>query len=247
MNGSGKTNILSAITLALDGRSFQGSIYDLVQRESRQTIVRPTFASSLGPVSASILIDTPQQTTQWGYHSDRLTRAKYLERVPYRSVILLPEELEYIIYGSPERRREWIDGLLDRCHSGFSAVKRRYREAVRQRNQLLKSLRDRSGDTGVLDLWDQSVVTAAEPYWEYRSHLLNALAQHITLPSNIGISLSSKLDTTRLSESLCAYLLTNRQRDIILGSTHAGPHTDDIAIEIVLPDRKIPTHEYLSR
>jgi recombinational DNA repair ATPase RecF len=47
-----------------------------------------------------------------------------------------------LLYFAPSIRRDYIDSILDRTFSQFRMVKREYEGVMRQRNALLKKIRE---------------------------------------------------------------------------------------------------------
>lgn len=72
---------------------------------------------------------------------ERLSRPKYLQSLPFRTVYISPFDMN-ILYFAPEMRRNYMDDILARVFEGFARQKRSYELTVRQRNTLLKRIRE---------------------------------------------------------------------------------------------------------
>ena len=78
---------------------------------------------------------------------------KYREELPYRTVFVSPFDMN-LFYFAPSLRRDYIDSILARTFAQFSSVKRDYDESMRQRNALLKKIRDGEAKREDLSYWD---------------------------------------------------------------------------------------------
>lgn len=104
---------------------------------------------------------------------------------------------------------------------------------MRQRNALLKKIREGEARREDLAYWDKSFSEKAEIYYLYRMRWVDfvekntAIFQKILPEYEIIFSYASKIEdikSERKSESekeiIIDYLLENRERDILTGHTH---------------------------
>lgn len=172
--------------------------------------------------------------------------------LPMRSVVFSPFDMN-LAYLSPSLRREYMDALLDRAYSQFSLTRRAYEQVLRQRNALLKAIRDEGARSDDLAFWDEKFASTAERYLLYRErwitfvkeniHEITSLLPHYTL----HFTYSTKIDSERPRECILEYLHAKRERDIITGHTYIGPHLDDFYWSVIIDGKAYPTSEYLSR
>jgi recombinational DNA repair ATPase RecF len=66
-------------------------------------------------------------------------------------------------------RRDYIDLILSRTYAQFPGIKRDYELVMRQRNAMLKSIRDGISKREDIDFWDSKFADIAESYGLYRS------------------------------------------------------------------------------
>lgn len=92
-----------------------------------------------------------------------MTKPKYLEELPFRSVYVSPFDMN-ILYFSPAMRREYLDDILSRAYSQFAKIRRDYELVMRQRNALLKKIREKEVDASGLDFWDAKFAEIAVQY-----------------------------------------------------------------------------------
>lgn len=172
----------------------------------------------------------------------KVTRKKYFEELPFRTVFLSPFDMN-LLYLAPSLRRDYIDSILEQKYEQFAGVKRQYDTVVRQRNALLKNVREGISKESELDFWDKAFLDACEYYMRYRDRYFTYIHDHIHLSKtylkDYDVSLeiitheaTHAFDTEIMSE----YLLKNRSRDILTGHTHIGPHRDDFDISVASAD-----------
>jgi DNA replication and repair protein RecF len=89
-----------------------------------------------------------------------------------------------LLYFAPAMRRDYIDLILTRTYAQFPGIRRDYELAMRQRNAMLKSIRDGLSKREDLDYWDSKFAEVAESYGLYRtryvSYVQHTMAQFPT-------------------------------------------------------------------
>lgn len=144
-----------------------------------------------------------------------------------------------LLYFAPSVRRDYLDSILSRAYAQFPKIKREYETVMRQRNALLKKIRDHEAQEKDLDYWDRVFAEKAEQYYQYRITLVTFIQQNSKvffdfLPKyTLRLSYISKLiESSNVQETTARYLFENRNRDVLTGHTHIGPHLDDFTLEI---------------
>jgi DNA replication and repair protein RecF len=151
-------------------------------------------------------------------------------------VVFEPEHLR-LLNGGPERRRDYLDNLLEQTVVGFSKIRREYRRSLAQRNKLLKSPFINPQETFV---WNIRLSELAGKIVDLRNELLVTLNENI---QDLYQELAQSKTTIRLEYvSVCATesYSTNMLRgleqcldeDKIRGFTTLGPHRDDLSVII---------------
>jgi DNA replication and repair protein recF len=166
----------------------------------------------------------------------KISKPKYLEELPFRTVYVSPFDMN-ILYFSPAMRREYLDDILSRAYAQFSKIKRDYEQVMRQRNALLKKIREDSVAQDGLDFWDQKFAEIALQYGLYRERYIRYITEKIPeFPDffahyQIRVKYEGNWIYQENPENFIRnYLQENRQRDIFSGHTHIGPHRDDFSI-----------------
>lgn len=163
--------------------------------------------------------------------------------LPYRTVFVSPFDMN-LFYFAPSMRRDMLDSILERAFGQFRSVRREYENIVRQRNALLKKIREGEAQRSDLSYWNTLFVEKAHIYHLYRMKwrdFVDENMEQITayLPKySITHTYVSKIEGKcqeyglSIEETLLRYLEENKERDIITGHTHIGPHLDDFSFLI---------------
>ena len=85
----------------------------------------------------------------------KVSGVKYREELPFRSVLVSPFDMN-LLYFAPSWRRDYMDSVLSRIFAQFSKVRRDYDITMRERNALLKKIREGEAKREDLDYWDKS-------------------------------------------------------------------------------------------
>ncbi len=148
-------------------------------------------------------------------------------------VFFSPEDLNIIKNGPGERRR-FLDLELCQLDKIYLTDLASYNHIVNQRNKLLKDLYVRPELKGTLDIWDMQMVEYGRRIIEKRQKFVEELNQII---QDIHKSLTGGAETLEViyepsctAEELEKVTAENRDRDMRMKMTCAGPHRDDLCV-----------------
>ena len=228
-NGSGKTNILEAISLLSGIRPGRiKTDLDLVKFDKSQAKIESkveSFASLTSPPErqseARTLTINFQVIDEWNikksYMVDSFKKRSFDLSALVSIIIFEPRDLE-LVTGSPSLRRHHLDNLLSSVDREYHRSIIAYNKIIARRNKILQRIFEGKSKTSELDFWDERLLTHAnyisgkrEDFFEY----LNFVEKG---------DLSWNLRQSLLSGEK---LLRNRERDIGAGATLSGPHRDD--------------------
>lgn len=237
-NGSGKTTILEAVYLLLRGTSFRGRDRDVVPYT--QSFAEAKLELGDGSLRRSRLtIDVDgkiaKQFTISGANSARLA---IKDRVPV--VLFEPDELR-LLTSSPQRRRDFIDGIIARLSPTYSTVLSRFGRALLQRNELLKRHQDMDelAWQNHLFAWDVKFAELSSSIIKARTNFIAHSNDHLSRIYSQLAGSEHKVDARYitsfelgdgLQQTLLARLEATRLGDAARGYTSIGPHRDDITL-----------------
>ena len=232
-NGAGKTNLVEALYFALTGRSFRTT--------DRRDLI--PFGGSLARAEATIRDDDGLERRLLASVSRSEGRRHLLDGNPAdpatvaRSrppvAVFAPDRLT-LVKGPPAERRAHLDGFLAARWPARSELRKRYGQAVAQRNALLSRLAAGYGSPEDLGIWDAGLAQAAAPLIEARAEAVGELAGPFAEASaELGLEAGALEYAPRASgteEEIRAGLEERREQDVRLGRSSWGPHLDELKL-----------------
>lgn len=242
-NGSGKTSVLEAIHLLSTGRSFRSrSAVDLIRRDAEQLVVQGEILDASGlPVRMGI---EKRRGGAFRLRIDGTPVSRLVELARRLPLILITPDSQRLLSDGSDGRRRLVDWLLFHVEHRYGELHGRYRQALRQRNSML---RDHTRAPGVSDAWDQELVEAGEQLGAIRAHYAARIEQGLTdlllELSFVPVTVALRPGWPSNRESLAETLQRNWQRDLARGFTNEGPHRADLEFEVA----GRPARDVLSR
>lgn len=160
------------------------------------------------------------------------------------AVLFNAEDID-LVQGPPAGRRRYLDILISQANPIYLKTLQRYLQVVRQRNRLLRLLREGRAENAELEFWDDRLVNEGSWLSNQRSGAIKLLGQFcadhhrdlgnpgevLTLEHLPSVSAWPGKETAgetraRFREALAV----RRQRELAAGSTMVGPHRDDFKL-----------------
>ena len=229
-NGQGKTNILEAIYLCSLSKSFRTrQTTDLVGFEEDFSSIK----CQAGEKELEVVITVRPSQKVLKINGVKKTAADFVGH--FKAVFFSPDDLASMSY-SPSLRRRYIDVVLTQLHHDYLEALMRYKEACRQRNALLKKIREEEGDESQLEFWDETLAKDACFITEKRAALTEELEKLVnrhyreisTTEDTVKINYLSEVRGVKSQQEFTELLKKNHRRDIMTGETKLGPHRDDL-------------------
>lgn len=168
-----------------------------------------------------------------------------------RAVLFRAEDME-IVSGPPSERRRYMDLAVSQLDRRYYAAVQRYGRILQQRNAGLRRVKEGLGGLDEMVFWDASLVKEGALIIAYRlrhAARLSELASraHSELAGEAGEALVARyqprLETAgrdlspdtpveQVEAALRESLKALQRREIAAGLTLAGPHRDDLALEL---------------
>jgi len=241
-NGSGKTTIVEALYTLLRGSSFKGSISEIAQYGTNQFRAEMEIATESTTHKRALGFQQVEAAVQkkWSVDDKNYARLPVTAKLP---VVLFEPDLARLVTGSPERRRQYLDQIAAQLNFEVAIAQNRFERSLKQRNQLLKKLRESSqfSPPDELFIWNTQLAQLSGQIISARHKVINSLQSEISdyykqlggsdnifLTYQSGVSSESDTYASRLLQ----FLETSVQRDIALGHTTFGPHRDDLEVRL---------------
>lgn len=235
-NGSGKTNLLEALHFALIGRSFRTSDRrELIPFGEGLARAEVTVRSGEGGehrLLASVSRTDGRRHLLDGSPVDAATAARHRPPV----AVFAPDRL-VLVKGPPAERRAELDRFAAARWPSRGGLRKRYGQALAQRNALLGRVAGGLTSAAELDAWDAALAEAAEPLVAARGEAAAELAQpFVDAAADLGLgddaSLSYAPRCAETASEICTEFGTRRDQDVRLGRTSWGPHLDELKLEL---------------
>jgi DNA replication and repair protein RecF len=232
-NGTGKTNLIEALYFALTGRSFRTSDRrDLIPFGGNLARTEATIRTADGvehTLLAAISRTEGRRHLLDGNPADPATLAR--SRPPV--AVFAPDRLT-LVKGPPAERRAHLDGFVAARWPARGELRKRYGQAVAQRNALLSRLSAGYGSPDDLRIWDAGMADAAAPLVEARAQAVAELAGPFAASAmELGLEAATLEYAPRAegsAEELRAGLEERREQDIRMGRSSWGPHLDELKL-----------------
>ena len=269
-NGEGKSNLLEAMYLLAVARSprasgdrelvrranGEGEFYTQVAADVRrrddsvnlQINFRSTAAATVAePNAARNAPASPALRTQKYFRVNGAPRRASALIGHLNAVMFSAEDME-IVYGSPSARRRYLNILISQTDREYLSAIQRYERVLRQRNHLLRRIRDGAAHANQLAFWNDELIKegariiaqrldtarrlsgSASPMYRGLSsggeRLSVEYKPNVVLPRETGISEEG------ISELMRANMEERRAQELARGVTVTGPHRDDLALTL---------------
>lgn len=229
-NAQGKTNILESVYLCGTTKSHKGSKdREIIRFGQEESHIRMMVKKD----GLSYKLDMHlRKNKAKGAAVNGLPVKKARELFGIVNLVFFsPEDLNIIKNGPGERRR-FLDLELCQLDQIYLTDLAGYNHIVNQRNRLLKDLCVHPGLKDTLDIWDMQMVQYGRKIIEKRQSFVEDLNEVIY---DIHRNLTGGEETLKVvyepnvqPENFETLLQKNRERDIRMKMTSAGPHRDDL-------------------
>lgn len=256
-NGSGKTNLLEGLYYLEIFRSFRGAAdEELVRFGGEAFHVRGRFEDPDGGPGVEVAVGFERRSRRKRVEVDGAEEPRLGDAVGrVGMVVFAPSDVE-LVTGSPGARRRYLDILLSLNRPRYLDALQRYRQVLRQRNEVLRDGRVRHD----LEAWSESLVewgatlVAERAGWvrergpsfaRFHAAVGDGVQGRMTYASSVPLQeAETAVDTAAITAAFRAELERVRERERERGMTLVGPHRDDLVLEALRPDGAIDLRRF---
>ena len=266
-NGVGKSNLLEAMYLLAVARSprasterelirhtngegeFYTQVAANVERQDDSVNLQINFRSVSAPpaVGASAATTSRAMSVQKYFRVNGAPRRASTLIGHLNAVMFSANDLE-IVYGAPSVRRRYLNILISQTDREYLGAIQRYERVLRQRNHLLRQIRDGSARINELAFWDDELVKegicimaqrhatvrmlseGANPMYARLSGGSETLA--VSYQPNVALPDGSDISRESIAELISTKLKEQRRQELARGITVTGPHRDDLTLTL---------------
>ncbi len=232
-NASGKTNLLEAILFIARGTSYRAKDSELIAFDKPWARLDARLANNSQRTVKLNNEALPAKLYELdGKAYQRLTAANTLPVVLFE-----PNHLQ-LVSGGPERRREYLDDLLEQTRPGYGALRRQYKRTLAQRNALLKRSSQHDVSTQLFP-WNVRLSQLAGQLVRARDELAGQLQKGLPKlyrelsqsKTKVALRYGAQWPTDQYETQLLKKLEATAELDQQRGFTANGPHREDLILE----------------
>lgn len=236
-NAQGKSSILEGLSLITNLSSFRThKQLELIRSGEAEASVT---AELVDPTRSRVLVGLSGTKKILKVDNQEISsKSKY----PFLggSVSFSPDDLN-LIKGEPERRRVFLDELGISLEVGYSKILLRFDQVLKQRNKLLKSIKQGQFLYEEYALWTEKFIEAAIPVYESRfrfiklvNEILPSVFQSLFKSSEeVTLTYQTSLNPDQpISEALTDKINQLSEAERAMGYGLVGPHRDDFVVNI---------------
>ena len=234
-NGSGKTNLLEALCVALTGASWR-------TRTDRELV---RFGDGMARAEATVVDGAESRRFaasvvpgEGRHHRLNGNAAEDADAALRPAVVLFSPDRLSLVKGPPSERRRHLDGFVGGLWPTRAQLRRRYGRALAQRNALVGRIRAGAASRDALGAWDAELAAVAAELVAAREQAVNELSRPFgTLGEALGLEGAATLTYrprtgTADAAEIEAQLSERRDADLHRGHSTHGPHLDEVELAL---------------
>lgn len=230
-NASGKTNLLEAVLVLARGQSYRAKDVELVKFKQPWARIDANLSSG-GKRTVKIVVE-PETSKSYEIDNTVFKRLSHLHSLPV--VLFEPNHLQ-LLGGSPERRRDYLDDLIEQTTPGYGTTRRHYKRALAQRNSLLKQTQ--GGSKSQVFPWDVRLSQLAGQIVRARSSLVDEINKELSrvykkisgTKTTVVANYQNRWPVENYESQMLKKLESNFNDDRLRGFTSVGPHREDLEV-----------------
>ena len=231
-NGSGKTAILEAIHSLSIGRSFRTNRKKELLKDDKEFFSITGKFKTADKIQEIQINQTKDGTRRIFIEGNKIESIG--ELVGLNPVVLLSPEEQVTTKGAPQEQRNYFNKLFSIVSNEYFIILSDYNRILKQRNKLLDGFDLTNNGHTELEIWNERISETGQRLWKKReeyfknfSFELNGTVKDF---KDADFTFSCKL-ATKTADNEKEYieiLKKSQKRDMYLGRTTYGPHTDKI-------------------
>jgi DNA replication and repair protein RecF len=235
LNGKGKTNLLDAIYYCCFTKSYFTGTDQLNISFGKEGFRLEALFQNGTDLQKVVCINRGTAKKELFLNEVLYEKlSKHIGLLP--TVMIAPDDIE-IITGGSEGRRKLMDTILCQLDANYLQQLIIYNKVLLQRNSLLKQFAEKGKtDEPLLQVLDQQLIGPGNYVFQKRKHFS---LQLVPLVQNFYKQIAENdelirivYDSKLLHHDFEELLAKTRERDGYLQRTNAGPHKDDLLLEL---------------
>lgn len=231
-NGSGKTAILEAIHSLSIGRSFRTNRKKELLKDDKEFFSITGKFQTANDIQEIQINQTKDGTRRIFIDGNKLESIR--ELVGLNPVVLLSPEEQTITKGTPQDQRNYFNKLFSIVSNEYLTILSEYNRILKQRNKLLDGFNLINNAGTELETWNERIAEIGQKLWKKRADYFNDYSTELNKTvkdfkdGNFTFSCELIEKMVANEKEYIETLKKRQNRDIYLGRTTFGPHTDKI-------------------
>jgi DNA replication and repair protein RecF len=232
-NGAGKSNLLEAVYYLGALTSFRGAkTEDLIALDSDSALVEATLEGA--PAPQKLRIDIGRSQRRRMQLDGKRPRSTSTWHQTVRMVLFHPGDL-VLASGAPDKRRAFLDRMLEQMDPIYGSTLASYEKALRSRNRLLK---EECPDRRSVRAYDAILSKAGAVVGQARRRLIEDLAPRVVrafsdvFAGDTPLEVRYRPRVEPTEEAIAEALERSFDKDCARGFTVEGPHGDDLELTL---------------
>jgi DNA replication and repair protein RecF len=234
-NAQGKSSILEAIHLIINGKSPWSSSDEYVHNNQNGITKHSRIEIKIDDKTYAHYKDNNRKVYMIDDH--KTTSKKFFSQ--NTATIFNPEKIDLLML-SPSRRRDFLDETISHTNYEYPSILKRFKRLIRQRNSYLKKLSKQFYEKGIiarndpqLNFWTKQLAEFAAQIYMERICIIRKFEQenfkleYTFCDKDLNKILQAKEDLKIIEDILKKTLEVAKKKDIATGYTNIGPHRDD--------------------
>ena len=238
-NGTGKTNILEAISLLTKGRGIRNAtIHDLIKKSNETFLVKSNIEINKNDYEIDVYTKKENERLKKVIciNDDDSKESNDFLNESLSYLVFLPE-MERLFQSSPSNKRNFIDRLIFSEKNNYNKLINRYKKNIFERNKLLQN---NTFDEVWIKQIENEISSIGLEIYELRNSQITMLNLHIEnlnktndFQFDIVLKIKDNFYNSNLNhQTYLNYLMESREFDKQFGGTKIGPHRSDIVATI---------------
>ena len=233
-NGSGKTNILEAVSLFSRGRGLRkDKIVNMIKNDNKKFILKSNFINN--NISYNLLSESHESNNKISKKIS-INNDKSIETLEnlykYTPFLFFLPETERLFISSPTNRRNFIDRFIYTHTYNYSKIVNEFNKNLIERTKILSSI---NYDNDWLEVIEKKISNLGLQIYTLREKQIISIVEYVNdfaikyqLPYVISYELKDNFYQKKIDENIFAnQLKNNRKVDSIIGGSKIGPHKSD--------------------
>ncbi len=233
-NGSGKTNILEAISLFSKGRGLRkDKFFNIIKNDCEKFTIKSDFKNK--ETIYNLIVESQNYNNRikkiFSVNDDQ---SKETIKIIYElnPFLYFVPETERLFLSSPSTRRNFIDQLIFTYKNSYNQLINEYNKSIQERSKILcNPTYDESWLTHLETIISKNglkIYSLREEQIKLLINHLNIYLSDFNLPFKIDVNLIDKFYMKDLTYDIYEKnLIKNRKIDSLLGGCNIGPHKSD--------------------